>query len=222
MNDFHKNFTFETGNSQWLGDFADYPPEEEAFYELAWGWENLPAERTPSLFKKGIYLAGNNHSDDLFMYVKVPVTGLKANTKYLATMIVDLATDIPVGSMGSGGSEGESVYFKIGAATKEPSKLLQADRYVLNVDKGDQKTSGKNAVVVGNLANPLVDPDHRQFALKQLDNIAMPIEVTSDEMGQCWIFVGTDSGYEGITKYYIGKIDVTLHEKGIGGYFYVK
>ncbi len=205
-----REFNFETGSQTWVGDFTDYPEQQESFYELAWGWENLPANQT--LFKKGIFLSGNNHSDDLFMFIKTPISGLKGNTTYAVTLSVDLASNIPVGSMGIGGSPGESVHIKIGAATVEPKKILVHGNYLLNVDKGDQYQSGKNTVIVGNLANPLVDPNHPQFALLQVNNFKNPIVVKSNDKGELWVFVGTDSGFEGPSKYYLGKISVHLWE----------
>jgi hypothetical protein len=210
------HYSFETGSDKWRGDFTDYPQGQEQFYELSWGWENLPANQmtypNQTLFTKGIYLAGNNHSDDLFMYIKAPVSGLKPNTAYRVTLTVNLATNIPEGLSGIGGSPGESVTLKIGASTIEPEKVNHNGFYVLNVDKGNQENGGKNAVVVGNLANPLVDQRHPQFAIKQVNNLNNPIIVNADANGQVWVFLGTDSGFEGLSKYYIGDVNITLQE----------
>ena len=200
----------------WTGDFTDYTPGEEQFYELAWGWENLQINQSHNAsavpFSKGIYLAGNNHSDDLFMFIKSAISNLKANTKYSVNIIVDFASDVPVDSLGSGGAQGESVHFKVGASTQEPIKIISKGLYDLSVDKGNQKQGGKNAIVVGNIANPLVDPKNPQFAPKQVGNFDHPLSVMSNDKGQIWVFVGTDSGYEGITKYYIGRLHVILWE----------
>jgi len=204
-------FTFEASSQQWVGDFTDYPEGQEQFFQLAWGWENLPASQAG--FKKGIFLAGNNHSDDLFMFIKTPVTGLIPNTTYAVTISVNFASNVPEGLSGIGGSPGESVYFKVGASTEEPKKIMRKGSYILNVDKGNQARGGKNAVVVGNLANPLVNPEQPQFAPKQVGNTDEPIVVQSDETGKIWVFVGTDSGFEGTSKYYIGDVDITLQQR---------
>src|ERR1700722_503038 len=70
---------FSNGSNGFVGDFADYPVGTEDFYELSWGWENLLSQTE---LKKGLYLSGNNHSDDLWMYVKRRIDGLQPNTAY--------------------------------------------------------------------------------------------------------------------------------------------
>lgn len=202
------SFDFAKGSNGWTGDFVEYPVGEEEFYELSWGWENLPTE-LPSL-QKGLFLAGNNHSDDLFMYIKRPIKGLQPNTEYALLFDVLLETNIPKKSIGIGGSPGESVYVKVGAATHEPQKIVKDDYYLLDVDKGSQSQEGSQSRMIGNLANPDVDPDHPQYLAKQLLSTVV-LESKTDDQGQLWIFVGTDSGFEGYTKFYIARVLLQLH-----------
>lgn len=204
-------FTFANSHQNWLGDFTDYPKDSEEFYELSWGWENIPYNQ--SIYKKGLFISGNNHSDDLFMFMKTQVGGLKSESDYYVTIMVDLLSNVPVGQSGIGGAEGEAVYVKAGAATIEPQKILSSEYYTLNVDKGNQHTGGVNAVVIGDLANPAVNPDQRTYEILSLNNISSPLSVKSDDKGNMWIFIGTDSGFEGLTKYYIGKVKVDIQEK---------
>lgn len=204
------NFDFSINNNGWQGDFTDYPVGEETFFELAWGWTSLPAPLTiftPPL-TQGLFLSGNNHSDDLFMFVKRQIRGLKPRTNYELFFEVTIENNIPPGQVGIGGSPGESVFFKVGASTIKPNKVDVEGFYLLNVDKGNQSTSGKNAIVVGNLANPLVNPLNPTFEPKQFANTT-PLIVRTDRQGRLWLFVGTDSGFEGSTLYYIAKISVT-------------
>lgn len=209
------HYSFESTSQKWLGDFTDYPQNNETFYQLAWGWENLPITQenaSPKLFTKGIFLAGNNHSDDLFMFIKTPIQGLEPNSFYKVTLSVKLATNVPEGLSGIGGSPGESVTLKVGASTIEPTKVNRNGFYFLNVDKGNQTNGGKNAVVVGNLANPLVNQENPRFEIKEVNNLNQPIITQSDNQGQLWVFLGTDSGFEGTSKYYIGEVDVYLQQ----------
>ena len=67
---------------------------------------------------------------------------------------------------------------------------------------------GENALVVGDLANELVDPGAPQYIPKKLHN-EFPLSIKSDPNGQLWIFLGTDSGYEGSTKFYIAEVLLT-------------
>lgn len=202
------DFTFSTSNDGWVGDFADYEVGQESFFELAWGWSNIPQNLPPEDQLKGMFLSGNNHSDDLFMFIKRQINGLKPNTCYELTFLVNIQDNIPPGQFGIGGSPGESVFFKVGASKIEPEKVAKGPIYRLNVDKGNQSQGGKNAIVVGNLANPLVDPDNPQYEPKSFMN-EIPLKVRTDHLGRLWLFVGTDSGFEGSTIYYIDHISVS-------------
>lgn len=203
------NFTFSTDHNGWTGDFADYPLGDETFYDLRWGWQNLP-NFLPSineLLTKGMLLSGDNRSDDLFMFIKRPIDGLRPHTVYLLTFAVIIENNVPPGQFGIGGSPGESVFFKVGASTIEPHKVNEGGIYRLNVDKGNQSQGGKNAIVVGNLANPLVDPLDPIFQPKEFVSPA-PLRIQTDEKGRLWLFVGTDSGFEGNSTYYVAQITV--------------
>jgi hypothetical protein len=196
--------SFSNDFSGWQGDFADYPVGEEKFYELSWGIEELP---TPifgnNQLRQGLFLQGNNHSDDLFMFAKRAFQ-VKPNKKYLLQFSILLESNIPTGSFGIGGSPGESVYFKVGAAPIEPKKVAKDGFYSLNLDKGNQGQGGKFAFVIGDLANENVDPARPRYASKELHSQKFLVEPGRD--GKLWVFVGTDSGFEGFTKYYIARI----------------
>lgn len=203
------DFDFSASHERWLGDFSDYPVGSEAFYELKWGWENLPAEiaNEDQILTKGIFLSGNNHSDDLFMFIKRSIEKLEPDTEYNLHFDVTIENNIPSNEIGIGGSPGENVYFKVGASTNEPKKEETDGHYLLNVDKGDQSQNGKNSLVVGTLDNPLVNPSEPQFEPKKFAN-EIPLKIRTNHEGQLWIFVGTDSGFEGSTIYYIAKVSV--------------
>lgn len=205
------DFNFEQGHAGWVGDFADYDVDQEAFFELGWGWTTLPTQLdfNGTLLKKGLLLTGNNHSDDLFMFMKHRIEGLKPNTHYHVTFTVVIENDIPPDQFGAGGSPGESVFFKVGASKREPKKVAKGSIYRLNIDKGNQSQDGKYAVVVGDLANPLVDPSNPTYQPKQFVN-EIPLKVRTDHKGRLWLFVGTDSGFEALTTYYIAHISVIL------------
>ena len=151
---FSVSFDFSESADGWTADFADLPAnaEDSIFYELKHGYTNLPANLG---MRKAIMLSGNNHSDDLFMFIKRKVTGLNPNTSYTLVFEVELASNAPKGTVGAGGSPGESVYLKAGASEIEPVKNLEGDRYVLNIDKGNQSEAGSNATVLGDIATPL-------------------------------------------------------------------
>jgi hypothetical protein len=201
------DFNFSIGNEEWVGDFADYDVGQESSFELAWGWSNIPVNASVEEQPKGMFLSGNNHSDNLFMFIKRQIEGLKPNTTYDLTFLVTIQDNIPPEQFGIGGSPGECVFFKVGASKREPKKIAKGSMYELNVNKGFQAEEGKHALVVGDLANPLVNPDDPHYEAKNFVN-EIPLKVKTDSEGRLWLFVGTDSGFEGPTLYYFSKISV--------------
>jgi hypothetical protein len=196
-------WNFATGKEGWEGDFADYPVGEEAFYELVFKHDTLPAPLDRSQY--ALKVSGNNHSDDLFMFVKRKVTGLEPNMVYYVTFTVEFASDVPKGMMGVGGSPGESVYVTAGAVLNEPLKVAGPDNYYgMNIKKSDQSRNGEDMVVIGNFAN---GTDKSEYTLKTVSN-EKPFHVTTSPNGELWIIVGTDSGFEATTTIYYNSIKV--------------
>lgn len=200
------SYDFATGTDGWTGDFADYPVGEEEFYELVFEHDTLPHPLDQSQF--ALKLSGNNHSDDLFMFAKKKVSGLEPNTVYYVTFTLEFATNVPDGSMGAGGSPGESVYVKAGASVTEPKKVIDQDNfYRMNIDKNNQSQNGDDMVVIGNFAN---GTDEAVYTLKTVSN-EKPFRVTSDDFGNLWLIIGTDSGFEATTTIYYNKVKAEFY-----------
>ena len=201
-------FTFETDAQGWATGFADLPADfDQGLFELDSGLRLLP----DGLEGNGIFLQGHNRSDDLFMFLKKQVDGLRPETAYDVTVSLDLATNVPVGLVGIGGSPGESVYVKAGASTIEP--VIQQDdtgHLRMNIDKGNQASEGESMINLGNIANPEVAGG--EFKIKTLGNDGRPFKVVSDSEGRVWLIVGTDSGFEGLSAVYYATITYTLSE----------
>ncbi len=196
-------FTFDSGAEGWTGDFADYPVGEEDFYELLFEYDSLPAPLDES--DGALKLSGNNHSDDLFMFVKRKVSGLLPNTQYRVTFTLEFASNVADNTMGAGGSPGESVYIKAGATRTNPGKIPDAENfYRMNIDKDNQAQGGDDMLLLGDFSN---DTNTPVYTLKTLSN-ATPMTVTSDDNGELWIIAGTDSGFEATTTIYYNSIQV--------------
>ena len=204
---FSVSFDFSESADGWTADFADLPAnaEDSIFYELKHGYTNLPANLG---MRKAIMLSGNNHSDDLFMFIKRKVTGLNPNTSYTLVFEVELASNAPKGTVGAGGSPGESVYLKAGASEIEPVKNLEGDRYVLNIDKGNQSEAGSNATVLGDIATPLTVAEYTLITRNNASPSAEPLIAQSNNAGEIWLMIGTDSGFEGTTTVYYTNVKV--------------
>ncbi|MXY36478.1 MAG: hypothetical protein F4Y54_06870 [Dehalococcoidia bacterium] len=201
-------FTFDHDAEGWVVEVADLPADyDQEIYELAGGYRALPE----GLQGGGIYVQGHNRSDDLFMYLKRQVGGLRPNTEYAVSISLDLATNVPPGLVGIGGSPGESVFVKAGASAVEPTTTVDSIGHLrMNIDKGNQSRGGEAMVVLGNVAHP--DASRNAYAIKTLTNADAPLTVTTDGKGRLWLIVGTDSGFEGLTTLYYARIAYTLTE----------
>jgi hypothetical protein len=202
-------YDFEDDAQGWLGGFADLPAERDPnLYELDWGHRPLPS----GLPGHGIYLQGHNRSDDLFMYLQRPVEGLRPGGSYRVTYAIELASNVPGGMMGIGGSPGESVYVKVGASNVKPDAEPNATGLLeMNIDKGNQSQSGSDMVVIGDVTHPEVS-GNGEFAIKSLSSEGFDLLATADKDGRLWLIVGTDSGFEGLTTLYWAEIAVDLSE----------
>ncbi len=200
------DFSFAIDADGWVVGFADLPEDyDQSIYELDGGHRALP----DGLEGSGIYLQGHNRSDDLFMYLKRQVEGLVPGASYNVSATVDLATNAPLDSIGIGGSPGQSVYVKAGASTTEPRAAPDSTGHLrMDIEKGNQSRGGTQMAVLGVVGHP--DIVGEEFRRKTLDTMAGPVVVEADETGRAWLIVGTDSGFEGLTRLYYDRISFTL------------
>ena len=200
------DFSFETDADGWVVDFADLPEDyDQSIYELDGGHRALP----DGLDGAGMYVQGHNRSDDLFMYLKRRVDGLTPAASYTVSATIDLATDVALGLVGIGGAPGESVFVKAGASTAEPEAAPDSTGHLrMNIDKGNQSRGGSQMVVLGTVGHPDIVGD--EYRLKTLDSMDSPVVVKADDSGNAWLIVGTDSGFEGLTRLYYDRISFTL------------
>lgn len=197
-------FDFNQNDGGFTPIFSDYPNEQgvEEFYELRSGHEEVPIAEAG----KGLFLSGNNHSDDLFMGYYKDLSGLVPETEYQFTVRFQLATNVENDMIGIGGAPGESVFVKCGVASKEPENSLDSlNHFCLNIDKGSQSTSGSDMIVVGNLAKEEINrPGEYEF-----NEIETKVIARTDKAGTAYLVIGTDSGFEGVTSFYLDDISVS-------------
>lgn len=195
---------FDISTNSWTGDFADYPAGEESFYELSYTHDKLPEPLDQTA--KGIRISGNNHSDDLFMFIKKQVTGLIPNQQYTVQIEIELASNEIKGSLGVGGSPGESVIVKSGLTAIEPVKTLDAatNYYRMNIDKSNQSNSGEDMKVLGDISN---GTEKNEYTLIKRTGT---FTGKADKDGNAWIVIGTDSGYEATTTLYYTQVKVSI------------
>jgi hypothetical protein len=209
------SFTFDLaqGPQNWAAAFADYASGQDAFYELTSGYGPVPAPVGPA--RAGLFISGNNHSDDLFMFFKRRVAGLRPGATYRMRFEVEIATDVPRGCGGVGGAPGESVFLKAGVSTAEPRTRVESGSVRLDIDKGDQANGGDNAVVLGTIENttPCESRDGQIVRVWELKSFVSPeaaLVVRADGAGTAWLLVGTDSGFEGTTELFYTRVAATF------------
>lgn len=198
---------FTLGPQGWIAGFSDYPVGQERSFELDAGYRPLPAPL--DAMGSALFISGNNHSDDLFMFYKGKIGGLEPGRTYRASFTVEFATNVPQGCVGIGGSPGESVFVKGGASEIEPVAVNAGGYYQMNVDKGEQSNGGASAVVLGDMANSQSCGETPQWEVKGVSG-GGAVEVTADAEGSLWLFVGTDSGFEGTTSIYYTSVRAIL------------
>lgn len=206
-------FDFEDGFQDWSVGYSDYPVGEETFYELLSSHSELPTSIEGN--RHGIMVSGNNHSDDLFMFLKKRIDGLTPYATYRLFYDVTFATNYGTQSFGIGGSPGTSVYMKAGAVQYEPMTIIDTEflgykGYIMNLDKANQANSGKDLFVIGDVA---AEGDVVDYVMKtnrsEAGNASL---VTADAEGAIWLCIGTDSGFEGTTRIYYDEIQIVLEQ----------
>lgn len=196
------NSDFRTNTDGWAAEITDYSTEQEEIIEFESGHKALPAPLDSS--KKSLMISSHNRSDDLFMFLKKKVTGLKPNQTYKVSFDIELASKYATNSVGIGGSPGSSVYLKAGASATEPKKVKEGNDYRLNIDKGNQAEGSAAVPVLGTIG---AGENVEQYKLIQRST-QQPILAKTNDGGELWLLVGTDSGFEGLTTLYYTKIKV--------------
>ncbi|MFC2038205.1 YbaY family lipoprotein [Chloroflexota bacterium] len=207
-------FHFNQDTEGWTGGFSDLPVRHEDHgYDVEFRYSDIPVEGEEG---GGLMLYGNNHSDDLFMYTLRAFDthdGLSPNARYEVQLSFDLATNVPPGMMGIGGSPGESVYIKAGVVSIEPESEEDTtggeDYYRINIDKGNQSSGGEDMIVLGDAAKGEgPGQNDESFQYKPFN---YGYQATTNENGELWVIIGADSGFEGISQLYFDNISITFN-----------
>lgn len=192
---------FTDSEKKFVAGVSDYSLSQSDSINFKSGVEYIPDLKD----LKGYLLSGWNRSDNLFLFIKTKCSGFEPNTVYnVVFKEVSFATNVPAGTLGTGGSPGESVYVKAGASLIEPISELRDDKsYRMNIDVGQQANDGKDAVVLGNFAKVSGNTTEKY----EMKNVPKPgskknVLSKSDSNGNMWLLVGTDSGFESTTSIY--------------------
>jgi len=199
------NDQFSGDKKGWTAGFSDYPVKMETDWKLEEGIANLPTPLDTQ--KKGFRISGNNHSDDLFMYFKKKVGGLKPNQEYNAAFTLEFASDAPSEGWAGVGGAPNAVSVGIGVVPIEPKTTVDnLDHYRMNIDKIQQKNDGKDMKIIGDIGNGT-----DKVGYKLLTKTG-EFKGKTDATGTLWLIFGTDSGFEATTTLYYTSVKVKLTE----------
>jgi len=200
-------FDFEKDNSSFKEIFADYHDDGNNYttYEMTFGREMIPGQSN----SQALFINGSNRSDDLFMGFSKQLDGLKKDTLYHFTLSFVLGTSAEACSIGIGGSPADSVYMKAGFVNEEPKVAFDENMiFRLNIDKGNQSEGGLTLPVVSTMAK--AEGSKEGYGLK---TIKVEIDLKSNADGSVYLVIGSDSGYEGLTRYYLDDVLITATQK---------
>jgi hypothetical protein len=211
------HYDFNKGRQGWHSGFADWRKADKDLHHFVAEPAALPQEISKN--KQGYLLSGDNRTDDLFMFLSKTLTsanGITTGQRYLTAFDIEFASNALTGGFGVGGSAGDSVYLKAGAsATDVPSTALDEEGlYRLNLDHGQQASGGRDASLVGTIANGLTpddvtDPDNAPYRTVHQIHVHPTILQTQPSQ-QVHLLIGTDSGFEATTSIYFMRVTVHL------------
>lgn len=201
------SFDFSQDLQGWEADFVGTMPKnnDPSNYQFEFSHTDLQSSFGS---RKAIKLAGSNTDGSLFMFLKRKITGLKPNTSYTLAFEVGLASDASSITTGNGQPLANNVFLKAGACKVEPVKVLAQSEYILNIDKGSDSNSGTNAIVLGNIASPQSPSTYEIVTRTNVTDTGPPFIVETNNAGEMWLLVGTETVAEGNTTVFYTNVNV--------------
>lgn len=199
------DYSFKNDTEGWQSFFSDYPQGSEAQYDLTFEYTTLP-EPLDTLMP-AIMISGINHSDDLLSFIYRKFDGLQPNKKYSVTFEVTFASNVQNNSIGIGGSP--DLAFGVGGLSYEPSNTVDTDGWYRPnfVSRLQSRESNDTILTTGTIG---AGEDVIDYTLIQRNNKNNPVMVTSNNKGELWLMMGTDSGFEGTTTLYYSSIKIKM------------
>lgn len=205
-----QNFSIDTADHS-----VEHPSNEQIMAEMS----ELPS---PYEYRKGIKFRWNNYSDDIKGFIKQKISGLNANKEFQADFQVDVLTFMSENCAGIGGNPGQAVRVKAAVLNEEPVKEIESseyfgeiiEQYVISIDDG--QSGGDDVTVMGHIGLPVACDDAffmnpPVWEIKPLTNDET-FTFTSNKNGEAWVYVSIDSGFEGISEFYLTNVDVNIQE----------
>ncbi|NOT93872.1 hypothetical protein [Ferruginibacter sp.] len=204
--EFH--FDFAQGVEGWQSFFSDYPVGSENSYQLEFSHSFLPAPLNGTI--RAVKISGNNHSDDLLSFIVRKFENLKPNTDYSVNFNIEFASNATSNGVGIGGSP--DLEIGVGGLSYIPQNNISQGYYRPNFisrlqshESNDVLKSAGRIGVSTNFPTP--------FMLVNRNNFSNPVLLKTNNNGELWLMIGTDSGFEGTTSLYYKSIGITLKKE---------
>jgi hypothetical protein len=204
-------FSFATGEPQWTAAFSDFAVGQDP-REIRLVAERRALPTGTDREGTALFVSSMNVSDDLFTFITLSVGRLKSNTPYAISFELELASNAPRRCVGENGASGEDVFLKVGASLQQPAAVTDenTNRIRLNVDKGNQSIGSDQVQVLGDISTEVEQCFNTPYRIITRDNLGTPLRITTNDEGRLWLFIGTDSDYEGTTELYYDNLRVQL------------
>jgi hypothetical protein len=204
------NFDF-TNPSQPIGDgwtsgVADVPADRVADAQVTSGFGNLPA---PWNAYTGIHQGGTSVNGSAFIFHKKWIsTTFPAGSRYSVRLGLTFMSNLASGCTSGPGS---LVFLKAGLSGVEPVATADGSGVLrLSLDKGSASSAGQYAHF-GNITNGEPGcPTEQGWGYREFGEQSQAETLTIDQDGGFWIFIGTQSTFEGSHDIYLLGILVTL------------
>lgn len=205
-------FPFISSDQGWSGGFANYPsvPVDSIGYHLHAAHDPLAYNINTDSTRMSMYISGNSLNNQLFMFLKRKITGLKPSATYEVMFTVRLASNLPTKQPTTPATLGELTHVRIGAMPEEP--VLTAVDNVYRITLGEEilDTSGTQLLTIGSVA---VTSSTKAYTMITRNNTsATAVRATTNEAGELWLVVGTQGTASGKVTLYYTQIDVLLNQ----------
>ena len=204
------NFTLNLAKTWKAGKvfFSDYPVGSDSLYELEFSHAYLPPPLDGTV--RAIKISGINHSDDLLSFVVRKFDNLKPNAVYSVSFRLYIASNATINAAGIGGSP--DLGLAVGGLSYQPANAVSLGYYRPNFTSRIQSYESNDVLkLIGRIGVSAVIPT--PFMLIQRDNLYNPVILRTNEYGELWLMIGTDSGFEGVTSLYYRTIAITLRQE---------
>jgi hypothetical protein len=187
------DFTQSGLATPWTLGVADVPADRVAEVTAEGDERGVPAELSTTA--KSLYQSGTNVTGDLFLFQKLYLTGLAPNFTFKISVQVGFVTNYHSGCTTG---VGPAVVLKAGVTATEPLAIADAQGVLrMNLDKGAGTAAG-DFIQLGDIRNGLLGcPTTGSYALNATSKLKQTVNLTTDELGGLWFFLGTQSSAVG-------------------------